>query len=141
MANVKLLADLGLAMLLSALEAVALVGFWFTQGMKQWAAQGQWVPDPTGRYLLVLSTASASAAAIAYGLAWADLPKAMAAQAVMATLFALLLFLVAGTAWLKRLRRNRRRRRLRRERLRWHESQRDGSTPASASVRRRRWRL
>ncbi|WP_394437659.1 hypothetical protein [Streptomyces sp. SGAir0957] len=141
MAKVKSLADLGLAALLPVLEAVALVGFWFTEAMKQWAAQGQWVPDPTGRYLLVLSTGSASAAAIAYGMALVNLPAASIAQAVMATLLALLLFTVAASACCIRLRRERRRRRLRQERLRWHASQRDGSTPASASVRRRPWRL
>ncbi|WP_425826948.1 DUF6234 family protein [Streptomyces fractus] len=121
-------ADLGLAVLLSALETVALVGFWFAEGMKQWATQGQSVPDPTGRYLFVLSTGAACSAAIAYGLARADLPLACAAQAVMAALLALLLLLVAGATCGKRLRRDRRRRRLRRERLAWHESQRDGRT-------------
>jgi len=55
MANMGWLADLGLAVLLSALEAVALVGFWFVEGLRQWAAQGQSVPDPTNRFLLVLS--------------------------------------------------------------------------------------
>ncbi|WP_326770347.1 hypothetical protein OG978_41920 (plasmid) [Streptomyces sp. NBC_01591] len=136
----EFLADLGLAVLLSALGALGLVGFWFVEGLKQWAAQGQSVPDPTGRYVLVLSTGSACSAVIAYGLSWADLPIACTAQAVMAALLALLLLLVAGSACGKRIRRERLRRRLRRERLRWHESQREGSTPASASVRRRTWR-
>jgi heme exporter protein D len=141
MATMEFLADLGLAVLLSALEALALVGFWFAEGMRQWAARGQSVPDPTGWYLVLLSMGSACSAMIAYGLAWADLHMACTAQAVMASLLSLLLLLVAVTACGKRLRRDRRRRRLRRERLRWHESQREGSTPASASVRRCRLRL
>lgn len=74
MTNMEFLADLGLAVLLSALEAVVLVGFWFVEGMKQWAARGQSVPDPTGRYVLALSTGSTCSAVIAYGLNWADLP-------------------------------------------------------------------
>ncbi|MEV7659455.1 DUF6234 family protein [Streptomyces anulatus] len=133
-------ADLGLAVLLSALEALGLVGFWFVEGLKQWAAKGQSVPDPTGRYMLLLSTGSACSAVIAYGLSQADLPIACTVQAVMAALLALLLLLVAGTTWGRRLGRDRRRRRLRQERLRWHASQREGSTPASALVRRRRRR-
>ncbi|CAM5486870.1 hypothetical protein GCM10010329_68340 [Streptomyces spiroverticillatus] len=134
-------ADLVLAVLLSALKAVALVAVWFVEGMKQWAARGQSVPDPTGRYLLVLSTGSAGSAVTAYGLARAELPLASTTQAVMATLLALLLLLVAGTAYGKRLARDLRRRRLRQERLRWHESQREDRTPVSTSFRRRRRRL
>ncbi|MFD0034212.1 DUF6234 family protein [Streptomyces sp. NPDC055059] len=133
-------ADLGLAVLLSVLEAAVLVGVWFVEGMKQWGTQRQSVPDPTGRYLLVLSAGTACSAVTAYGLSWAGLPMACTAQTVMAALLALLLLLVSGTAWGKRIRRERRRCRLRRERLRWHKSQREGSTPASASVHRRRWR-
>ncbi|MDQ0985974.1 hypothetical protein [Streptomyces sp. V2I9] len=132
------LVDLGLAVLLSALGALGLVGFWFVEGLKQWAAKGQSVSDPTGRQVLVLSTGSACTAAIAYGLSWTDLPRACTAQAVMAALLALLLLLVAGSACGKRIRRERLRRRLRRERLRWHESQHEGSTSASARRRKRR---
>ncbi|MFI7237641.1 hypothetical protein [Streptomyces cyaneofuscatus] len=121
-------------MLLSALGALGLVGFWFVEGLKQWAAQGRAVPDPTGRQVLLLSTGSACSAAIAYGLSWAALPLACTAQAVMTALLALLLLLVAGSACGKRIMRNRRRRRLRLERLRWHESQREGSPPTSASA-------
>jgi len=131
MANMGWLADLGLAVLLPALEAVALVGFWFVEGLTQWAAQGQSVPDPTNRFLLVLSAGSTGSAVTAYGLSCAELPMAGAAQAVMAALLAVLLLLVAGTACGKRIRRYRLRRRLRRERLRWHESQREGSSPGS----------
>ena len=140
MANMELLADLGMAVLLSALEAVVLVGLWFVEGLKQWAAQGQSVPDPTSRHLLVLSAGSMCSAVIAYGLSWADLPIACTAQAVMAALLASLLILVAGTTCGERIRRNRSRRRLRRERLRWHESQREGSGHAPTKVRRCRWR-
>lgn len=140
MANMEFLADLGLAVLLSALDAVALVCVWFAESLKQWAARGQSVPDPTGRHMLVLSTGSTCSAVIAYGLSRADLPMACTAQAAIAALLASLLLLVAGTACGNRIRRDRLRRRLRRERLRWHESQRQGTTPASASVRRPRWR-
>ncbi|MFF0746691.1 DUF6234 family protein [Streptomyces sp. NPDC004111] len=140
MMNMEFLADLALAVLLSGLETVALVGFWFAEGLKQWGAQGQAVPDPTGRYLLVLSTGSGCSAATAYGLTRTDLPIASTAQAVVAALLALLLLLVAGTACGKRLRRDRQRRRLRRERLRWHESQREVSARGSVSVRPRGWR-
>ncbi|MGW7241507.1 hypothetical protein [Streptomyces sp. NPDC054804] len=135
----ELLADLGLAVLLSALEAVVLVGFWFAEGLKQWAAKGQSVPDPTSRFVLVLSVGSTCSAVIAYGLSWADLPMACTAQAVMAALLASLLILVAGTACGKRIRRNLLRRRRRRERLRWHKSQREGGGHAPTTVRRRRW--
>ncbi|MBT2898828.1 hypothetical protein [Streptomyces sp. McG3] len=136
----EFLADLGLAVLLSALEALGLAGFWFVEGIKRWAAKGQSVPDPTGRYILVLSTGSACSAVIAYGLSSADLPIACTIQVVLAALLALLLLLVVGAAWGRRLGRDRRRRRLRRERLRWHESQREGSTSASALARQRRRR-
>ncbi|MFH9195749.1 hypothetical protein [Streptomyces globisporus] len=136
----ELLADLGLAVLLSTLEAMGLAALWFIEGLKRWAAKGHSVPDPTGRHMLVLSTGSACSAVIAYGLFCADLPIAGMAQAVLAALLALLLLLVSGAAWGRRLGRDRRRRRLRRERLRWHESQREGSTSASALLRRRRRR-
>ncbi|MFF1595106.1 DUF6234 family protein [Streptomyces sp. NPDC058286] len=136
----ELLADLGLAVLLPALEALVLVGLWFVEGLKQWAAQGQSVPDPTSRCLLVLSAGSTCSAAIAYGLSWADLPIACTAQAVMAALLASLLILVAGTACRDRIKRSRIRRRLRRERLRWHQSQREGGGHAPATIRRYRWR-
>ncbi|MFE3676126.1 hypothetical protein [Streptomyces griseus] len=126
----ELLADLGLAVLLSTLEVLGLAGLWFAEGLKRWAAKGQSVPDSTGQYMLVLSTGSACSAVVAYGLSSAGLPIACTAQAVLAALLVLLLLLVAGAAWGRRLGTDRLRHRLRRERLRWHESQCEGSTSA-----------
>lgn len=94
---VKWVLEVGLAVLLSGLEAAALVAFWFVEGMKKWAAEGGPVPGETGRYFLVLSVGSTSSALISYGFSWADLPVACASQAVLAALLTLLLILGAGT--------------------------------------------
>lgn len=133
MVTMELLADLGLAVLLSTLETAVVVGFWFVEGLKQWAARGQSVPDPTGRMLLVLSAGATASAATACGLSWTGLAIACSAQAVMAALQTSLVILVAGNVCVDRIRTNRSRRRLRRERLRWHESQRQGGGPAARS--------
>lgn len=113
----------------------ALLAVWFVGAMKRWAARGAPVPDRTGRDVLVLSVAAASSASIGYGCSLAALPVACVSQVVMAVLLTLLLILGVGTECSKRIRSVRRRRRLRRERLRWHESQRDGSNQASARGR------
>ncbi|MFE5923140.1 hypothetical protein ACWCQZ_45300 [Streptomyces sp. NPDC002285] len=136
----KWVLDLGLGVLLLGLEVAALVAFWFVEGMKKWAANGGLVPGATSRFFLVLSVGSTSSALISYSFSWADLPVACASQAVVAALLALLLLLGAGTESGKRISRHRLRHRLRRERLRWHESQREGSGHASAPVRRCWWR-
>ncbi|MEV7325088.1 DUF6234 family protein [Streptomyces sp. NPDC093970] len=134
----RLLADVGLAVVLSALEAVVLAWFWFAEGLRQWAAKGQSVPDSTNRYLVVLGAASTCSAAIAYGSSRADLIVACTAQAVMAVLLATLLVLIAGRACGQRIRRNRKRRRLHRERLRRYASQSEGGAQQTGTVRRYR---
>ncbi|MFE5893958.1 hypothetical protein ACFQ6E_34115 [Streptomyces sp. NPDC056462] len=135
----KWVLDLGLGVLLLGLEVAALVAFWFVEGMKKWAANGGLVPGATSRLFLVLSVGSTSSALISYSFSWADLPVACASQAVVAALLALLLLLGAGTESAKRISRHRLRHRLRRERLRWHESQREGYGHASAALVRRCW--
>lgn len=128
--------DVGLAVLLAGLEVAGLLAVWFVGAMERWAAKGAPVPDRTGRDVLVLSVAAASSASIGYGCSLAALPVACVSQVVMAVLLALLLILGVGTECSKRIRTERRRRRLRRERLRWHESQRDGSGQAWAQGHR-----
>ncbi|MEU5062231.1 MULTISPECIES: DUF6234 family protein [unclassified Streptomyces] len=131
--------DVGLAVLLTGLEVVALLAVWFVGAMEKWAAKGAPVPDRMGRDMLALSVAAASSASIGYGCSLAVLPLACVSQLVMAVLLTLLLFLGVGTECNRRIGRERRRRRLRRERLRWHESQRDDSRQASVQGGRPRW--
>ncbi|MER5890435.1 hypothetical protein ABT160_41965 [Streptomyces sp. NPDC001941] len=137
----EFLADLGLTVLLLVLEAMVLAALLLAEAIKGWAARkGTPAPEPTGRHALALGLAAAGCAAIAYGLSWTRLTMACIAQAVTASLFALALLVVVGTAWRRRMRRELRRRRLRRERLRWHAAQREVSTPSPATRHHRRHR-
>ncbi|MEV5988464.1 DUF6234 family protein [Streptomyces sp. NPDC052051] len=119
--------DIGLAVLLSALDVAVLAALWFAEGMRQWAAQGQTVPSAATRVLQAEGVGAAVLTAASYGLFRADMPVACASQALIAALLALMLILSAGTICGRRARSWHTRRRLRRARRRWHESQREGN--------------
>ncbi|MEU9592285.1 hypothetical protein AB0D84_21575 [Streptomyces sp. NPDC048193] len=110
--------DLGVTVLLSGLEAAALLAFFFVEGMKKWAKGGGPVPGETRRLFLVLTVGSASTALVSWGFFSVDLPVAFGSQAVMAALLAALLVLGAGSEGGKLVSRYRFQRRLRRERRR-----------------------
>lgn len=114
--------DVGSAVLVSALDMAVLLAFWFAEGMKQWAAQGQAVPGATTRFCLLASVGATVLGAVSYGFFYAGLPVACASQALIAALLALVLILGEGSTCGKRTRSWRTRRRLRRDRRRRNRS-------------------
>ncbi|WP_372505741.1 DUF6234 family protein [Streptomyces macrolidinus] len=130
--------DIGLAVLLLALDAAALAAFWFAEGLRQWAAQGQTVPSAATRFLQTEGVGATVLTAASYGLFRAGMPVACASQALIAALLVLMLILSAATICGNRVGSWHTRRRLRRARRRWHECQREGSKHTPPPPHRRR---
>ncbi|MFE5484070.1 DUF6234 family protein [Streptomyces sp. NPDC056527] len=108
-------ADLVSAALLTALEVAALTAFWFTEGLKQWAAEGARPPRATARFFLVLTVGPAGLAVVGYSFYRAGLPVACGSQAMLAAVLTLLLVLGGGTECTRWILRRSERRRLVRE--------------------------
>ncbi|MEU2285956.1 DUF6234 family protein [Streptomyces sp. NPDC013178] len=111
-------ADLALAASLTALEGAMLAAFWFTEGLKKWAAKGGPVAGETVRLYPVLTLGPTGAAAAGYGFHRAGLPAAWISQALVAVALASLLALALAADCRDWAARRLRRRRLRRERRR-----------------------
>ncbi|MFD9498021.1 DUF6234 family protein [Streptomyces sp. NPDC060035] len=90
-------ADVVLAVVLTALEVTALVLLWFLRGIKQWASGGKPVAGSGVRLWLVLTAGPAGLAGAGYGAVRAGLPATAVAQTLVAVPLTGVLALGLGT--------------------------------------------
>ncbi|MFD4692257.1 hypothetical protein [Streptomyces sp. NPDC058463] len=89
--------DAVLAVLLTALEATALVAFWFVEGLTRWGTGGMPVAGFEVRLWLVLTAGPTALAGVSYGAVRAGLPATAVAQALVAAALAGVLAMGIGT--------------------------------------------
>ncbi|WNM34849.1 hypothetical protein RKE30_33010 [Streptomyces sp. Li-HN-5-11] len=112
--------DVLLAVCITALDVVALAGYWFWEVLKQWGSERR--TPATARLFLVLTVGPAGSAAAGFGFYKTDLLVTAVSQTVVAAALLLVLLLGLGTECGRWAARRSRRRRPVRERRRMRSS-------------------